>query len=48
MKTVKVIAPEGSDNPGKEYEIPESDLKGFQQNGWTLADEPKKKSTKPA
>lgn len=46
MKTVKVIEPEGSSEPGKEHEVPESDLQGFLENGWTCADEEKKPKKK--
>lgn len=47
MKTVIMIAPEGMDHPGKGYEIPEADVKGFQENGWTLAKEAKASEDKP-
>jgi hypothetical protein len=51
MNTVIVIAPEGQDDQGKEHTIPESDLQGFLDNGWTLAKPAKEgnnKGTKPA
>lgn len=47
MKTVTVIAPEGQDDQGKEHSIPESDLQGFLENGWTLAKEAKASEDKP-
>lgn len=44
MKTVKVLAPEGCEKPGEEHTIPEADLQGFLDNGWTLAEEKTKKT----
>ncbi len=42
MKTVTVIEPDGSSEPGKEHEIPEADLQGFLDNGWTCPDKTEK------
>ena len=44
MKTVEVYAPEGSEKPGEEHTIPEADLKGFLENGWTEAKEKSNKN----
>ncbi len=46
MNTVKVISPDTHDFPGVVHTIPEDDMQGFLDQGWTLAEEKTTKKTK--